>query len=266
MALARTSVANTLIIQSLSPFIAGLGGWLCLGEHVRRRTWVAMGVALLGTVVRLWGSAGAGSRIGDVLALVTATATVVVRWHRTVPMPAAAALAAALAAVIAAGRADPSSATAGDLALLALFGIGQLGAGLLLFTAGARLIPGAEASLIAVLESVLGPVWVWLAVGERPGAFSLVGGGGDPLGADRPHGGRPRSPAPAPGRPGRVRGWPSAPRLATRGSSPAASPTSPTTPGTRSSSGGLPASPPMARLGRNGHSLRSGPTSLGRRC
>src|SRR2546426_11140814 len=92
------------------------------------------------------------------------------------PMPAAAALAAALGAMIALSWADPSSATARDLALLALFGIGQLGAGLLLFTAGARLIPVAEASLIAVLESVLGPVWVWLAGGERPGAYSLIGG------------------------------------------------------------------------------------------
>jgi drug/metabolite transporter (DMT)-like permease len=180
MALARTSVANTLVIQSLSPFIAGLGGWLCLGERVGRRTWVAMGVALLGTVVMLWGSPGAGSRLGDGLALVTATAfaaaTVVVRWHRTVPMPAAAALAAAFAGAFATGRAEPSSAAGSDLALLALFGIGQLGAGLLLFTAGARLIPVAEASLIAVLESVLGPLWVWLAVGERPGTLSLVGG------------------------------------------------------------------------------------------
>jgi len=180
MALARTSVANTLIIQSLSPFIAGLGGWLCLGERVRHRTWVAMGVALLGTVVMLWGSPGAGSRIGDLLALVTATAfagaTVVVRWHRSVPMPAAAALAAALAGMIALGRAQPSSASAFDIALLAVFGSIQLGGGLLLFTAGARLVPVAEASLIGVLECVLGPVWVWLAVGERPGIPSLIGG------------------------------------------------------------------------------------------
>jgi drug/metabolite transporter (DMT)-like permease len=180
MALARTTVANTLIIQSLSPFIAGLGGWFLLGEPVQRRTWVAMAAALVGTVVMLWGSSTAGSRIGDVLALVTATAfalaTVVVRRYRTVPMPAAAALAAALGALVASGRAAPSAAGAGDLLLLALFGIGQLGAGLLLFTAGARLIPVAEASLIAVLESVLGPVWVWLVVGERPGLFSIVGG------------------------------------------------------------------------------------------
>jgi drug/metabolite transporter (DMT)-like permease len=180
MALARTSVANTLVIQSLSPFIAGLGGWLFLGERVRGRTWIAMGVALVGTVVMLSGDVGAGSRIGDLLALGTATAfagaTVVVRWHRTVPMLAAAALAAAFGAVIAFIWADPSSATAGDLALLALFGSGQLGVGLLLFTAGARLIPVAEASLIGVLECVLGPLWVWLAVGEQPGAFSLIGG------------------------------------------------------------------------------------------
>jgi drug/metabolite transporter (DMT)-like permease len=180
MALSRTSVANTLIIQSLSPFIAGLLGWLCLGERVRRRTWTAMGVALIGTVIMLWGSPGAGSRIGDALALVTATAfaaaTVVVRWHRSVQMPAAAALAAALAGLFAIGHATPSAASGRDLALLALFGIGQLGVGMLLFTAGARLIPVAEASLIGVLECVLGPLWVWLAIGERPGLFALIGG------------------------------------------------------------------------------------------
>src|SRR6266508_211222 len=135
MALSRTSVANTLVIQSLSPFIAGLLGWLCLGERVRRRTWVAMGVALAGTVVMLWGSAGAGSRIGDFLALATATAfagaTVIVRWHRTVPMVAAAALASALSGLISLAEAAPSSAGGRDLVLLALFGIGQLGVGML---------------------------------------------------------------------------------------------------------------------------------------
>jgi drug/metabolite transporter (DMT)-like permease len=180
MALSRTSVANTLIIQSLSPFIAGLLGWLCLGELVRRRTWIAMGVALIGTVIMLWGSPGAGSRFGDMLALVTATAfagaTVVVRWHRAVQMPAAAALAAALAGLFSMAQATPSAATGRDLLLLALFGVGQLGVGMLLFTAGARLIPVAEASLIGVLECVLGPLWVWLAIGERPGLFELIGG------------------------------------------------------------------------------------------
>lgn len=180
MALAQTSVANTLVIQSLSPFIAGIGAWLCLGERVRYRTWVAMAVAVLGTIVMMWGSPRGGSRVGDVLALITATAfaaaTVIVRWRRSVPMPAAAALAAALAGVLAMGRAEPASARALDLALLAVFGSLQLGGGLLLFTRGARLIPVAEASLIGVLECVLGPLWVWLAIGEQPGLPSLIGG------------------------------------------------------------------------------------------
>ncbi len=180
MALSRTSVANTLIIQSLSPFIAGLGGLLVLGERVRPRTWAAMAVAMGGTMLMLWGSPSQGSRLGDLFALLTATAfaaaTVVLRRHRAVPMPAAAALAAALGAVVSWAPAEPASVSPRDLALLALFGVGQLSTGLLLFTAGARLIPVADASLIAVLESVLGPVWVWLFLGENPGFFSVAGG------------------------------------------------------------------------------------------
>src|SRR5262245_23376797 len=86
MALSRTSVANTLIIQSLSPFIAGLLGWLCLGEHVRRRTWLAMAIALGGTVGMLGGSPGGGSRMGDGLGRVRvdffAGAHVRGLWHR----------------------------------------------------------------------------------------------------------------------------------------------------------------------------------------
>jgi len=165
--------------------MAGLLGWAWMGERVAGRTWGAMGAALLGSAIMVsryfYTEAAAGSLGGDLLAftvaLAFAAATVIVRSHPTVSMPAAVALAAALGALFASAWAEPLSVRPRDLGLLAFFGIGQLGAGLLLFTAGARLIPVAEASLIAVLESVLGPVWVWLAVGERPGAFSLVGGG-----------------------------------------------------------------------------------------
>lgn len=184
MALHRTSVANVLIIQSLSPFMAGLLGWLWMGERVAGRTWAAMGVALLGSAIMVsryfYAEAAAGSIGGDVLAftvaLAFAIATVILRRNRHVRMLPAAALAAALSSLATAFAARPGTADAGDLLLLALFGSGQLGLGMILFTAGARRIPVAEASLIAVLESVLGPVWVWLAIGENPGVPSLVGG------------------------------------------------------------------------------------------
>ena len=184
MALHRTSVANVLIIQSLSPFMAGLLGWAWMGERVAGRTWAAMGVALLGSSIMVsryfYTEAAAGALGGDLLAFTVAlsfaAATVLLRRNRGVRMLPAAALAAALASLVASFAARPGSADAGDLLLLALFGSGQLGLGMILFTTGARRIPVAEAALIGVLESVLGPVWVWLAIGENPGLPSLVGG------------------------------------------------------------------------------------------
>ena len=124
--------------------------------------------------------AATGSIGGDLLAftvaLAFAMATVILRRNRHVQMLPAAALSAALSSVATAVSARPGTADARDLLLLALFGSGQLGLGMILFTAGARRIPVAEAALIGVLESVLGPVWVWLAIGENPGVPSLVGG------------------------------------------------------------------------------------------
>jgi len=57
-----------------------------------------------------------------------------------------------------------------------MFGVGQMGLGLLLFTAGVRLIPAADAGLITVLEVILAPVWVWLAFGEDPGTRAMIRG------------------------------------------------------------------------------------------
>jgi len=178
--LANTSVANTLILMSTGPYVAGLLGWLVLGERVAPRTWLAMGIALAGAVVMVSGSWGHGALVGDLLAIAMAasfaTATVLIRRHPGVPMAPAAALATALTALVALPHADPLATTPRDLALLAVFGVGQFGAGFLLFMAGARLIPAAQSALIGMLETVLGPLWVWLLLGEQPGATSLAGG------------------------------------------------------------------------------------------
>jgi drug/metabolite transporter (DMT)-like permease len=180
LSLAHTSVANTLILMSMGPYVAGLLGWLLLGERVAARTWLTMGVALAGAVVMVSSSYRHGALLGDLLAIVMATsfavATVLVRRHPEIKMASAAVLATAITGLVALPLADPLQTAPRDIALLAFFGIGQFGAGFLMFMAGARLIPAAETSLIGMLETVLGPLWVWLVLSERPSAASLTGG------------------------------------------------------------------------------------------
>ncbi len=178
--LAHTSVANTLILMSTGPYVAGLLGWVLLGERVALRTWVTMGVALAGAVVMVSSSYQRGALAGDLLAIVMAasfaTATVLVRRHPEIQMAPAAALATTLAALVALPLADPLAVAPRDLALLVFFGVGQFGAGFLLFLAGARWLPAATSSLVGLLETVLGPLWVWLVLSERPEAATLAGG------------------------------------------------------------------------------------------
>src|SRR2546425_9681453 len=71
-ALSRTSVANTLILMSTGPFVAGLLGFLLLGERVAPRTWLTMAVALAGAVVMVSNSYDGGAIVGDLLAVVMA--------------------------------------------------------------------------------------------------------------------------------------------------------------------------------------------------
>ena len=180
LSLAHTSVANTLILMSTGPYVAGELGWLVLGERVAVRTSICMGAALAGAVVMVSGSPSRAAIVGDLLAVVMATsfatATVIVRRHPEIQMAPAAMLGAALTALVALPLADPLQVSGRDLALLAFFGLGQFALGFLLFMKGARLLPAAETSLIGMLETVLGPIWVWLVLAERPGPAALAGG------------------------------------------------------------------------------------------
>ena len=90
-------------------------------------------------------------------------------------MPAAA-LATSITALVALPFAEPLQTGPRDLALLTVFGVGNYGTGFLLFMAGARWIPAAQSALVGMLETVLGPLWVWLVLNERPGVATLAGG------------------------------------------------------------------------------------------
>jgi drug/metabolite transporter (DMT)-like permease len=178
-ALNHTSVARVLFILAVAPVLAALLARVTLGESITRRTVVAMAVALAGLALML-GAPGEGSLAGDGLAFLAALAfalvIVITRWRHDVSMTPATCLSQAILLVVFLPFASPGEIGGGDLVWLAALGIGQIGLGIALFTAGARLIPAAQAGLITLLEIVLGPVWVWLALDERPSTLTLVGG------------------------------------------------------------------------------------------
>jgi drug/metabolite transporter (DMT)-like permease len=180
LALAETTVANVMFIQATAPFFAAAGAWVLMRERIAWRTAVAMGLALTGVGIMV-SDASAGGRIsGDLLSVVMAigfaAAIVLARRHRDVDMTTATCLACLIVAVVTAPLASPLEVSRHDLVLLVIFGVGQMGLALIMFSAGAQLIPAAEVGLVTVLETVLAPIWVWLAVGEVPGPTALAGG------------------------------------------------------------------------------------------
>ena len=178
-ALNHTSVARVLFILAISPVLAALLARVTLGEPITRRTGVAMALALAG-IALMFGSPGEGSLAGDGLSLVVALAfalmIVITRWRHDVSMAPATCLSQAILVVAFIPFASPGEIAGGDVVWLALLGIGQIGLGFALLTVGARLIPAAQVGLITLLEVVLGPLWVWLALDERPSTLTLAGG------------------------------------------------------------------------------------------
>ena len=179
--LTRTTVANTNVLMSVSPFLAALAARIVLREPVPGRTWVAMAVAFGGIVIMFADSLDAGRLSGNLLALgvsccFAAQVTVLRRFHAEVDMLPQVLVAGLVSLVLAGLLAPPFAASGRDLAVLALMGAVQLGTGCLLATAASRRLSATELGLLALLEPILGPVWVWALMGEQPGRAALAGG------------------------------------------------------------------------------------------
>ena len=181
VALSLTSVAQTLVIMSSSPLIAAVLGRVVLDERIRPAAYLSIGGVMLGIAVMMSSDLGAdrslaGALVALAIAFSLAGAVVTTRRHPDIRMTPAACTGTVIAMLVSLPFATPSSAGGHDLALLTLFGAGQLGGGLVLFLAGARLIPAAQSALIGMLEPILGPAWVWLVIGEEPRPMTILGG------------------------------------------------------------------------------------------
>jgi drug/metabolite transporter (DMT)-like permease len=179
-AMLNTSVANVLVILATIPIFGALFSFLLLGERIERRTALAILLAISGVLVIVSGSLGRGSLLGDAIALGVAAMQglnlTVLRGAGDRDTTLALCGSGFLAAAAALPLAGTLQVSAHDLGLLALLGGLVLPLALGLFFAGARYAPAAEVGLMAFLETTLGPLWVWLGVGEVPPEEAFFGG------------------------------------------------------------------------------------------
>ncbi|NCQ25225.1 MAG: EamA family transporter [Rhodobacteraceae bacterium CG17_big_fil_post_rev_8_21_14_2_50_63_15] len=183
-AIQTTSVANAMMLFACSPLLAAILGRLILNEHVRPQTWVAIAVAACGIAVMVWGRFSGAALIGNLAAIGSAvgfaTFTITLRWGKATEMMPAIFLSGlfgmALMALICLALGLSLSLSPRDLGLSLGMGVFQVGVGLILYTIGSRTVPAAELTLLSLAEVVLGPVWVWLVLGETAPPNTLIGG------------------------------------------------------------------------------------------
>jgi DME family drug/metabolite transporter len=156
--------------------------WLFLREKAHATTWVAIVVALGGVLLMFADGLGSGGALsGNLFALGVpacfAASYILLRRSpaRLDPM-ATSMLASAFAALAMLPFAWPLAFPAADLPALLAMGILQTGLGLALMSLAINRLAAAELGMVGLLEMVLAPVWVWLVLGEQPGAAALTGG------------------------------------------------------------------------------------------
>ncbi len=179
-ALALTAAANVLVVLAGSPLAAAVIGRLFLGEPVPRRTWAAT-VAVVGGVAIIFADNLESGRLAGNLCAAGATVALAayfvllrsIRAASTLPVPIWGNLAAALLAF---PLASPLSVSGTGAFWLVLAAGVMLPAGIGLISTGPRYIPAAEVGLLLLLETLLGPLWVWLGTGETPTPAVLAAG------------------------------------------------------------------------------------------
>jgi len=183
-AIQATSVANAMFLFAAAPFFAAILGRLILNEGVRRATWIATIVALIGIAMMVGEGISLGHMGGNISALVSALGfavfTIALRWGKLEEMMPTVFLGGVFALVISGIVCFSAGYTfdipANDIWIALALGVFQVGLGLTIYTIGSKTVPAAELALLSMTEVVLGPFWVWLVLGETAGMYTLLGG------------------------------------------------------------------------------------------
>ncbi len=186
-AIALAPVAIVLVAVATVPIISVILGFFFLGERPSAGTWAIIGVVFLGVVLSVIGdidttaflnlSTILGALFGLFVAISLAVNFVVIRKDNTLPFELALGFGAAMAGLSALTLFPNARLVNFESALyIALTGLFILPISFYLLSYASRFTSAANVSVMMLLETILGPFWVWLGVGETPGFFGLIGG------------------------------------------------------------------------------------------
>lgn len=179
-AIQLTSVANTLLILSSAPIFAAILSLVVLKENQRSSTWVVIFLSLISIFVIGYGSYGSTGLSGDLFALACAVATaasaVLVRYKKEIDLIPSVILGSVFTAFYGLSHSPELAINLEQLVYLAIIGIILIPFAFILLTIAPRFANSAEIQLVYLLESVLGPLWVWLVISETPALNTVIGG------------------------------------------------------------------------------------------
>ena len=176
----NTNVANTLVMIATAPMISAILGAIFLKEPPDKKTWISIIITFLAIIYIFFDSLKLGNFYGDILGFVTALGlaigAVVIRSAKTKNLVPAAVVGKLFVATFALFFIESFSLINNDIIIVPLMCILCVAIPFVLVTIAPRFIPAAEVNLFFLLETIIGPIWVWLIIKEQPSIETLQGG------------------------------------------------------------------------------------------
>ena len=176
----NTNVANTLIMIALAPMLSAIISFFFLKENPDKKTWIAIVITTLCVVYIFYDSLEAGDLLGNFLGLVCATGlavgAVIIRSAKKISLVPSAMMGKLVVTLIALLFANKLGLEGRDTVIVPLMCIMCVAIPFVLVTLAPRYITAAEVNLFFLLETILGPLWVWFVIKEQPSFETIAGG------------------------------------------------------------------------------------------
>ena len=180
-AMSTTTVANVLFIISTQTIWLALFGYLFLKEKINLKTLLSIILAMVGIIVMVGGSLSTGSLFGNLIALFIpinfAFLILLIRKYSNLDLVPALFFGGVIIMFFSLFMSETIIVSKHNLIVGFLLGSFQHAFGFVCIVIGARSTPAVVVGLLMLVETLLGPFWVWVFLNEIPPMSVFVGGG-----------------------------------------------------------------------------------------